>query len=227
MYGAAEGGPRQETDTVNPLTAYARSKNAVEESLKKMDLGSMTVTCLRFATACGMSARLRLDLVLNDFVAGAITAREISVLSDGSPWRPLIDVRDMCRAIDWAATRKQSNGGQLLHLNAGSDSWNFQVRDLARAVAEVIPGTKVRINPDAPPDKRSYRVSFARFKDLAPHHQPTVTLEDTIRGLRDGLESMGFDNKAFRSSSLMRLKVLEQHIESRALNSELYWTHSN
>ena len=98
VYGAAEGGPRREADPLNPLTAYARSKIATEQALSKWDSGPMTITALRFATACGMSERLRLDLVLNDFVACALSSGKISVLSDGTPWRPLIDVKDMARA---------------------------------------------------------------------------------------------------------------------------------
>ena len=100
-----------------PLTAYARSKIAMENALRSSNAGEMTVTCLRFATACGMSDRLRLDLVLNDFVAGALATGEITVLSDGTPWRPLIDVADMARAIEWAIGRsgrtgKSGSGGQ-------------------------------------------------------------------------------------------------------------------
>ena len=105
IYGFAEGGPRRESDAVNPLTAYARSKVATERALTGMNADGMAVTCLRFATACGMSDRLRLDLVLNDFVAGALATGEITVLSDGTPWRPLIDVSDMARAIEWAIGR--------------------------------------------------------------------------------------------------------------------------
>ena len=106
VYGfAADGRARSEADALNPLTAYARSKIATERSLQQSDLNGMTTTSLRFATACGMSDRLRLDLVLNDFVACALTSGEITVLSDGTPWRPLIDVRDMALAIEWAATR--------------------------------------------------------------------------------------------------------------------------
>ena len=120
----------------------------------------MLVTSLRFATACGMSDRLRLDLVLNDFVACAITSGEITVLSDGTPWRPLIDVEDMARAILWAIRRKRESGGEFLAVNAGRDESNYQVRDLAEAVARQVPGTTVSINTNAPPDKRSYRVDF-------------------------------------------------------------------
>lgn len=223
MYGYAEGGPRKETDPTNPLTAYARSKIGTEQALQAMNHGGMTITCLRFATACGMSDRLRLDLVLNDFVACAVSAGEITVLSDGSPWRPLIDVEDMARAIAWAVQRPASNGGPLLAVNAGHDSWNYQVRDLAAAVAKAIPGTRVSINTDAPPDKRSYKVDFALFKQLAPAHIPQMTLERSIERLRDGLVGMGFADANFRQSQYMRLKTLERLMEQGRLAPDLRW----
>src|SRR5208283_2566587 len=111
---------------------------------------------------------------------------EITVLSDGTPWRPLIEVRDMARAIEWAIARPAENGGPFLAVNAGSDGWNFQVKDLAQSVADSVPGTSVSINADAPPDKRSYKVDFSLFKKLAPNHQPLQTLDSAVAGLRDG-----------------------------------------
>jgi nucleoside-diphosphate-sugar epimerase len=183
----------------------------------------MTITCLRFATACGMSDRLRLDLVLNDFVAGAITSGEITVLSDGSPWRPLIDVSDMARAIEWAVQRSPDQGGGFLAINAGSDRWNYQVRALAEAVAAEIPGTRVSINADAPPDKRSYRVDFSRYASLAPDHQPVTDLETSIRRLAEGLRDIGFDDPEFRNSRFTRLHVLRAHRAEARLGSELHW----
>lgn len=210
VYGfASDGRPRAETDALNPLTAYARSKIATEESLRQAELGGLQVRCLRFATACGMSPRLRLDLVLNDFVACALATREITVLSDGTPWRPLIDVRDMARAIDWAITSSQE-AGPFVAVNVGSDEWNYQVRDLAQAVADAVPGTSVSINTDAPPDKRSYRVDFALWRALAPRHQPRVSLAESIAALRDGLGAIGFADPGFRNSRLIRLKVLQR-----------------
>lgn len=223
IYGFAEGGARREDDPVNPLTAYARSKIGTERGLAEADLGGMTATCLRFATACGMSERLRLDLVLNDFVACALSAREITVLSDGTPWRPLIDVEDMARAIAWAIERQASHGGQLLSLNVGADVWNYQVRDLAEAVAAAVPGTKVSINTSAPPDRRSYRVDFGLFAELAPDYVPRVTLQQSIARLKAGLERMGFADRDFRNSDLMRLKVLERHIDDGRLDTALRW----
>ncbi|MFZ5997653.1 MAG: NAD-dependent epimerase/dehydratase family protein [Nitrospirota bacterium] len=224
MYGAADDGPRDERSPLNPLTAYAKSKVMTERELAQLANDDFIVTSLRFSTACGMSERLRLDLVLNDFVAGAVTSKKITILSDGTPWRPLINVKDMARAIDWATGRTADNGGQFLAVNIGSNEWNYQVRDLAQAVAEVIPDTEVSINKDAQPDKRSYRVSFDLFKTLAPDHQPQVDLITTIRELKEGLEAMHFSNNNFRNSAFMRLKVLQSLRESGLLTNSLEWS---
>lgn len=222
VYGFAQEGARTETDSVNPLTAYARSKIATEHGLRQMELGEMTVTCLRFATACGMSDRLRLDLVLNDFVACALSTGEISVLSDGTPWRPLIDVADMARAIEWSILRSPSSGGQMLVVNAGSDAWNCQVRELAEAVGRAIPGVRISINTAAPPDRRSYRVDFSLFRKLAPDHQPSTTLSASIQRLQTGLSEMGFSDRDFRSSQFIRLQVLARQISTGRIDANLY-----
>jgi nucleoside-diphosphate-sugar epimerase len=223
MYGAANGGLRKETDPTNPLTTYAKSKIGTENDLREADLGDMIFTSLRFATACGMSDRLRLDLVLNDFVACALSTGEITVLSDGSPWRPLIDVEDMGRAIDWAMSRSADNGGRWLAVNAGKSANNYQVKGLAEAVQRHIPGTKVSINAVAPPDRRSYQVDFSLFESLAPNYLPKVTLDTSIARLVEGLKAMGFRDRDFRNSSLMRLNMLRNHLSSGRLDKALYW----
>ncbi len=223
VYGCAEGGPRNEKATLNPLTAYAKSKVDTEKEIEYLASKEFLVTCLRFSTACGMSDRLRLDLVLNDFVAGAIASQEISILSDGTPWRPLIHVDDMALAMDWAVGRVFSNGGAFVAVNTGSDGWNYQVRDLAEAVARVIPNTRVSINKDAQSDKRSYQVDFALYRELAPQHQPRVDLDSAITGLRDGLLTMNFSDNNFRNSTLMRLKMIASYRENGMLNDELRW----
>ena len=223
MYGQAEGGARKESDPTNPLTAYARSKIGTEDDLRNTNLGDMVFTSLRFATACGWSTRLRLDLVLNDFVACAITSGEITVLSDGTPWRPLIDVEDMSRAIAWAMSRDKNAGGQFLAVNAGSNKSNYQVKDLANAVASLIPSTKTSINKDALPDKRSYSVDFSLYESLAPAFQPVVSLEESIRRLRDGLKRMNFVDKDFRQSPFMRLNTLRKHMTEGRLGRDLRW----
>jgi len=223
IYGAAEGAPRKESDPLNPLTAYARSKVAMENALRASNDGRMTVTCLRFATACGMSDRLRLDLVLNDFVASALATGDITVLSDGTPWRPLIDVADMARAIEWAATRSPEQGGRVLVVNAGNQAANYQVRDLASVVADELPGTKVSINTEAPPDLRSYQVDFSLFAKLAPAHTPVVPLAQSVSNLLAGLGSIGFADGEFRASPLMRLRTLKDHIAAGRLSQDLRW----
>jgi nucleoside-diphosphate-sugar epimerase len=223
MYGAAEEKPKDETSALNPLTAYAKSKVFTERDLEPLAGEGFKVTSLRFSTACGMSDRLRLDLVLNDFVAGAVSSGKITILSDGTPWRPLIHIRDMARAIEWAISRERAGGGDFLAVNVGCNEWNFQVKDLANAVAKAIPNIEISINQDAAPDKRSYRVDFSLFKKLAPKHQPLLDLPTTIEELKEGLEGMNFQDANFRNSRFMRLKVLTHLRETNMLTETLEW----
>jgi len=223
MYGQASGEAKKETDTLNPLTAYARSKVAAEKDLEPLADSNFTVTCLRFATACGMSKRLRLDLVLNDFVAGALTTKKIDILSDGTPWRPLINVLDMARALEWGVQRTADNGGEFLAINTGSTEWNCQVIELAEAVAELIPGCKVTVNPEAPEDKRSYKVNFDLYKKLAPNHQPIHKLDKTIADLIEGYKNMPYLDENYRNSKMIRLRFLNGLMEKGHLNEDLYW----
>jgi UDP-glucose 4-epimerase len=223
IYGFAEGRPKQETDYLNPLTAYAKSKVMVEKELEKLDTKGMAITSLRFSTACGMSSRLRLDLVLNDFVACALASKKITVLSDGTPWRPLIDVKDMARAILWALKRDTDKVGFYLAVNVGADDRNYQVKYLAETVAAVVPGTTVSINHQSLSDNRSYRVDFSLYRRLAPLYQPEVSLIQSIDELVEGLKNMNFNDESFRLSEFMRLKIIENHIVEGRLNSSLFW----
>ena len=210
IYGAAEGGPRRESDPAQSAHRLCpiESRDGKRACGRTM-MDGMTVTCLRFATACGMSDRLRLDLVLNDFVAGALATARSPCLSDGTPWRPLIDVADMARAIEWAIARRFSGGRRFCR------QCRQQGRELSGSGAgrsrgsESVPATGLRINKAAPPDLRSYRVDFSLFAELAPEHQPVSTLTDSIDRLKTCLGGMGFSDKDFRTSSLMRLKTLK------------------
>lgn len=222
VYGQAKGS-RNELSELNPLTAYAKSKINTEKYLKVLADDEFLITCLRFATACGMSDRLRLDLVLNDFVAGAVASGRIEILSDGTPWRPLIHVSDMARAIEWAIGRTKSQGGEFLAINAGSNEWNYQVRDLAYAVAEIVHGTGVSINKNAQPDQRSYQVDFSLYRELAPKHQPAVNLMMAVRELSEGLEKSNFKDENFRKSKYIRLIVLNELRNSGLINDRLQW----
>jgi nucleoside-diphosphate-sugar epimerase len=223
VYGAGEDAPRSEASPVNPLTAYAKSKVLAELDLARLAEPSFTVTSLRFATACGMSERLRLDLVLNDFVASAVASGVIQILSDGSPWRPLIHVSDMARAVAWAIGRDADAGGDFLTINVGSDAANWQVKDIAEAVCQVLPGVRMSIGQQALPDKRSYRVDFGLFRRLAPDHQPRNDLLTTITELASGLRAMGFKDEAFRDSRYIRLNILADLRTRGLLDDALCW----
>jgi nucleoside-diphosphate-sugar epimerase len=223
MYGLADDSERKEGDRLNPLTAYARSKVLAEQELEPLAGEGFTVSCLRFATACGWTSRLRLDLVLNDFVAGALVNGEISILSDGTPWRPMINTKDMARALDWGVTRAPEIGGRFLAVNTGSNGWNNRILALAEAIKKVIPGVRVTVNADAPPDKRSYRANFDLFKRLAPDHQPQEDLISTVQEIRNNLIEMGFGDPNYRESQFIRLKVLDRLQKTGKLNENLEW----
>jgi len=223
VYGESGDAPRKESDLTSPLTSYAKSKVGTEEAISNLQLQNMTFTSLRFATACGWSPRIRLDLVLNDFVACALSSKEITVLSDGSPWRPIIDVEDMSRAILWALFREKDYKNNFLIINTGSDRSNYQVKHIANSVAKIVNGTKVSLNEKSPPDKRSYIVDFSLFKKLAPNHQPIITLDESIQRVIGGLVKISFIDSKFRDSSFMRLNVIREHLKNNLLNSELRW----
>ncbi|MCC6817115.1 MAG: SDR family oxidoreductase [Saprospiraceae bacterium] len=219
VYGFADGAPRVEESALNPLTAYAKSKVNTEIDLASLADQNFKITCLRFATACGFSDRLRLDLVLNDFVASAIVDKKINILSDGTPWRPLIHVKDMSRAMDWACHRL--SGDHFLIVNTGSNIWNYQIKELAHAVQELFEDVQVFINPNAQPDRRSYKVNFDLFGKMAPLHQPQINLSEAVRELKLGLEKIHFSDRNFRASRYIRLKAIEHLIKCNDLDFEL------
>jgi nucleoside-diphosphate-sugar epimerase len=224
IYGFAEHDSKKESDELNPLTTYAKTKVGVEEVLYKNSNEKFVTTALRFATACGMSPRLRLDLVLNDFVASAIKYGVIKVSSDGSPWRPLIDVSDMARAICWALERNNSDTSKtFLPINIGSTSMCYQVKDLANAVSKKIPQSKVEINQLAMTDKRSYQVNFSLFENMAPNFQPNVSLEKSIENLKFGINSIDLDAIDFKNTNLIRLRSLEAQINAGVIDQSLKW----
>lgn len=225
VYGFADSAPRTELSEVNPLTAYAKSKVNAEKGLEPLADKNFQVTCLRFATACGFSDRLRLDLVLNDFVASAIADKKITILSDGTPWRPLIHVKDMARAMDWAIQRKA--GGEFLIINTGSNQWNYQVKELAEAVQKHFTDVDVSINTNAAPDKRSYKVSFDLYEKLAPNHQPQISLDAAVEDLKSGLQSIQFNDANFRQSKLIRLKMIQQLMDNAIIDNNLFIKRGN
>jgi nucleoside-diphosphate-sugar epimerase len=222
MYGNNGKNAKTENDELNPLTEYAKSKCLVEDYLRKIVNSDFEVSCLRFSTACGMSQRLRLDLVLNDFVASAVILGKISILSDGTPWRPLIDVDDMAKAIDWAISRDSKCGGDFVSVNVGSNFMNYQVKDIAYAVKDILKEVSIVINDSAQKDNRSYKVDFSKFKDLAPNHYPSINLHTSIKNLQIGIENKLTMKNQINNSDLIRLNVLNKHIENGFLDKNLF-----
>jgi len=221
MYGSTDNNKKKESDSLKPLTAYAKSKVLAEKKLKKLSTSRFNVICLRFATACGYSKNIRLDLVLNDFVASAMVNKEVVVLSDGSPWRPMIHVKDMARAINWGLEQKIKD--PFLTVNAGSNAMNYQIKDIAKKVGKLIEGVNVSINSAALPDKRSYKVNFSKFERMNKKFKPIYNLEKSIIDLRNNYKKNKFKTKDFRNSQYIRLKVLEKLISNKSLNNNLYW----
>ena len=221
VYGFAENGEElNEESKVNPLTSYAKSKVKTEEGLKELANNNFKVTCLRFATACGWSDRTRLDLVVNDFVASALTTGEIHIQSNGKPWRPIIDVQDMARAMDWAMNRTTGENYEIV--NAGGKDCNLTVQEIARWVQCAIPKTKVFINDYAPEDKRSYKVNFDKFYKLAEEeYLPKTDLCKSIIHLIKGLQDIKY--KESQKSNLIRLDKIIKLQEQGLLNNNLEW----
>ena len=206
-----------------PLTVYGRSKLLAEEMLARLAGRNFQVTCLRFATACGLSPRLRLDLVLNEFTAAAVAGRRIELRSDGTAWRPLVHVRDVARAIEWALGREAAAGEECLVVNAGATEHNFRVRELAQAVAEAIPGVEVVLDRQAAADGRSYRVGFERYRHLAPRHYPAERLPRAIQEMQEALGNLYPDGGSFRGPRWVRLRALEELCERGRLGADLRW----
>lgn len=221
VYGDTLSHPRTEKDEVKPLTAYAKSKIDFEEASKNIELEQTTLTSLRFATACGFSPRMRLDLVLNDFVASALKKNKIEILSDGSSFRPLIHVKDIARAIDWSTSRANLNNDQNLFVNVGSNEWNYQIIDLAEKTSKKIANCSFSINKNSYPDKRSYKVDFSKYNNLAPNHKCIITLDEAIDDLIIGLKNCNDLKADFRDTNYIRLNCLKNLINASVLDNNL------
>lgn len=213
-----------ETSALTPQTAYARSKVASEKDLESLADSRFMVTCLRFSTACGWSPRVRLDLVLNDFVAGALIDGEIRLISDGSPLRPLIATTDMARAICGTVLREFKTAREPFEaVNIGSDDWNFSIGDLARRVGKRLGDLPVVLGDKGGADTRSYALDFTKFREMLPAWQPQATLESTIDELSENLQSVFGRSTASTRASFVRLKTLDSLRGTNFLDQDLRW----
>ncbi|MFC3050554.1 NAD-dependent epimerase/dehydratase family protein [Kordiimonas pumila] len=220
VYGAGPDALVAEDGVLAPQTAYAISKVEAEAQLCLLAGDSFRVTCLRFATACGFSPRLRLDLVVNDFTASALSTGSILLKSKGNAWRPFIAVSDMARAIEWGLIRE---GAVCEVVNVGHDSLTCKISDLAATVSQHIGNVAVKVDEAAQDDKRSYRVDFSKFQALAPDHQPLKTFPEIIEELVAGLRAFSFADAHFRAGNLIRLNRLSGYREKGQMTRDLRW----
>ena len=222
MYGISDTENELDEDTSekNPVTAYARTKWEAELELKKMHNNDFVVACFRPSTVFGASPRLRCDVVYNNLVACAYTTGKIEILSDGSPWRPVVHVKDVCQAfIAGLEAPSELEGGKAF--NVGILDGNYTVRDLAEAAQKSVPGSElVFLNEHA--DPRSYRVSFKRIlSELKDYFKPEWDLDKGGRELVSYFDKVNFTEDNFRGKTCNRLAQLEYLQSSQVINNQL------
>jgi nucleoside-diphosphate-sugar epimerase len=205
VYGDAVEPWVDEHTEPRPVTAYGHSKLAAEQGLAELADDRFCVTSLRNATAFGYSPRLRLDLVVNDLVASAVQFHEVRLASDGSAWRPLVHIRDIARAFALTLEAVPAVVNQQV-FNVGADTQNFRILEVAHAVVAEIQGAELAIRPDAPTDRRSYRVRFERIRQLLPTFACVHGLEYGVRELRAAFLRVGLT----APERFVRLVQLEQ-----------------
>ncbi|MBS0366456.1 MAG: SDR family oxidoreductase [Proteobacteria bacterium] len=222
IYGAGSGDFLDESATPNPQTAYARCKVLVERDVGAMAGADFCPVFLRNATAYGPSPRMRFDIVINDLCALAWTTRRIAMTSDGSPWRPVVHIDDICEAIYRCLLAPEpAIRGRIF--NVGRNEDNFRVREIAQIVAGEFPGCEVSVGPPAG-DTRSYRVNFDRIHRELPGFTCHFTAHDGVRQLRQLFERLQMPADVYRFRAFTRLKQLKYLQETRQLDPEFFWS---
>jgi nucleoside-diphosphate-sugar epimerase len=177
---------------------------------------------MRNATAYGASPRQRFDLVLNNLCGFAHTIGEIRMTSDGSPWRPITHIEDICEAMLCALTApKDAVAGEAF--NVGADSENYRIREIAEIVAATFPGCELTIG-ESGGDTRSYRVSFAKIRDHMPEFKTSWTAERGARQLKAVFDRIGLTKEMFETPPYTRLRELRYLQDSGQIDQKLYWT---
>ncbi len=222
IYGSSTGGQLDEQSSMNPLTAYARSKVETENALAALADDTFSPTFLRNGTAYGYSPRLRVDLVVNNLVAWAVTTGKVTLMSDGRAWRPLVHIQDMSRAVIAALSVPRERVHREA-FNIGREQDNWQVRDIAESVARVVPGSTVTFAEGVSADARNYNVSFAKVRDKLPEFEPQWSVEKGIVELYEAFKRFELSFERFDGREFTRLKQLLHLIQERKVTDELIW----
>lgn len=222
VYGVAAQDFVDEESDVNPQTAYAICKTLVERDLKGMAGDDFSPTFLRNATAYGASPRMRFDIVLNNLAGYAYTTKEIKMLSDGTPWRPLAHARDIAKAIMCSLEAPR----EVVHnqvFNVGDTRHNYQVRQIAEIVAETFPGCKLSFG-DQGSDNRSYRVNFDKIASTLPGFACEWDARRGAKELLGVFQKIELTSDTFMSRDFTRLKMLQHLLATGQIDSEFRWS---
>ena len=212
IYGKADGGSLSEEDALNPASVYAESKIIAEEGIAALADCNFSPVFLRNATAYGDSPMLRIDLVANNLLACAVAKGDICIMSDGTPWRPLIHCKDIARAFMafLIAPRVEIHNQAV---NIGSDAENYQVRSIAEIVQCLVPRTNLVYTGEIGKDPRDYSVDFAKLRRLLPEFQLQYTLEAGLEELLIQLSRHRFSAADFDGDSFVRLRILRHRLD--------------